>query len=523
MLTLNRMIPLLFLLTLVPFACTTVDPEGLGTQVQASSSITDELAARGGSGVADMLEPYRDFIDAEDVPLALPDDPIATLITATATLSAQLGLPQDPTSAILTAVLEPTLAGRLANVLRALDDCTRTTQTALAGENVANLLRAASVDASRFADVPRCAKVLAQAARDLERQLGQIDPLGTVAPVALDLWPVLYLDRAGVNNLYEQDYLLIADRGGNDTYANNAGSNVIDINFAPETSLTTGLRGRGPARGCQLAINGFADTDCIVAAAVLVDLEGQDRYGVKQSPDVDARCTDDPVIRRMLTNGVGLAGVGILLDGAGNDMYLGKTVSNGAGHLSGIGILWDRSGADTYSSVRNSHGFGLVGGFGLLRDQLGNDTYDYDMPTGNVVPLPDDEEDGAGGVVDDEPEVAGVSAGAFCDRTPRFTAGAANFTGVGLLIENAGNDQYRGAFSPDFGSPAPIAGRTGSLGFANNGSFGALVDTSGVDTYTTVDLPGGDPRHDETVIAPDPTCVNSACTGLFVDTDLALE
>jgi hypothetical protein len=477
--------------------------EGTAAQRMSESSIIDTLAAAGGVGARERLSPYADLIEPHDAPLPLPANPVATLADAITTLSADIGVPRDPSSLVNLATLEATTAGRLANVVRALDDCTRSTQRAIGNDRLADLLRdAKKVDGSRFADLPRCAKTLAQASRDLEHELERLGSAVPFVPKApLDLWPVLYVDFAGADNTYVNDYLLIADFRGNDVYANNAGSNVIDVNVSPAA---------GRARGCQTAISGVQARDCVVAAAVVIDTSGNDTYGKKESPDVDAVCTHDDVIRRMLTNGVGLAGVGMLIDSRGNDSYTGKTVSNGAGHLFGIGILWDRSGNDSYSSVRNSQGFALVGGLGLLRDESGDDTYDYYMPSA-IDPSAPDETAGAGGVSDDEPD------GPFCDRSPRFTQGAADFTGIGLLIDDAGNDRYHGGYSQTFGSPAPIDGRAGSQGFANNGGFGALYDRGGVDSYAIDNDQGSPSRTNGGEIAPDPTCTSSTCHGLFID------
>ena len=187
--------------------------------------------------------------------------------------------------------------------------------------------------------------------------------------MSLDLWPVLRFDGRCADSSYPNDYLVIVDVGGNDTYRNNAGSNMVDLNFSPAGSAVTGLRGTGPARGCQRAIPGLTAADCVPSAAVLLDLQGQDTYGVKQTPDHDAGCTTDLVIRRMMTGGAGFLGVGILRDSGGaRDVYTGKTGSLGAGHIFGVGLLSDTGGNDSYAAVRNSQGFALLGGLGVLRD-----------------------------------------------------------------------------------------------------------------------------------------------------------
>nr|MBA2542015.1 hypothetical protein [Deltaproteobacteria bacterium] len=352
---------LLRALVALPLAACVPAPDVDTTSNELGSDDLTGQIANGDTAIHNILAPYQPLLDPVMEPLPLPDAPIATLIGATTALSARLGVPQDPTEAITSARLPPALAGRLANAVAALDRCTAITQTAIDGQDLAQLATG-TVDASRFSAVPNCASELLQAARDLQAELaantisasddpgmlprdpGPIeDPICCVEPVgtALRVWPVFSLDRGTTGNLYANDYLLIADAGGNDRYYNNAGSNVVDINWAPATTGVTtpgavGLRGVGPAKGCQRAVKGLQDRDCILAAAVVVDLGGDDTYGQWQLPDpaVDGQCTPSTtnLVRRMVTNGVGLAGVGLLIDGGGSDHYNSKTVSNGAGH-----------------------------------------------------------------------------------------------------------------------------------------------------------------------------------------------
>jgi hypothetical protein len=269
-----------------------------------------------------------------------------------------------------------------------------------------------------------------------------------------------------VDNAYRNDYLLTVDVGGDDTYANNVGSNVVDINFSPEGSAVSGRRGVGPARGCQRGLNGLGRDECYLSAGVLLDVQGSDSFGLLENPDHDALCTSDPVVRRMVTGGAAFLGVGILRDAAtSNDRYFGKTISLGAGHVFGIGLLSDAGGDDAYLAVRNSEGYGLIAGLGLLHDEGGNDTYDYYMPAPIDESAPN-QSDGAGGVRDNEGDGS-------CDRIPRFTGGAANLSSAGVLLDDGGDDRYHAAFSAAYSTNPVIPGMLvtgGSLGYAaNNG------------------------------------------------------
>jgi hypothetical protein len=356
--------------------------------------------------------------------------------------------------------------------------------------------------------------------RTVELQLA-VEPAacGTPGLVDLDIWPVLRFDGSTcADTTYANDYLLVVDAGGNDTYRNNVGGNMIDLNFSPAGSAVPGLRGTGPAKGCQRAIPGLTALDCVPLVGVLLDLAGQDTYGVKETPDHDTGCTNDPVVRRLMTGGAGFLGVSVLRDSGGTaDTYTGKTGSLGAGHIFGVGLLSDDGGDDTYSSVRNSQGFALVGGFGLLHDEAGADHYDYYMPA-PINPSAPNQTEGAGGVRDDEGE-------GLCDRIPRFVQGAANVLPgtTGILIDDLGADTYRGAFAGDFIGPIQIPStRAGSLGFGNNQAAGVFLDRATAnDSYQADNEPavaGVPPRGNNVTIAPGNDSTGAGFgAGLFLD------
>lgn len=480
---------------------------------------------------------------------AIPEDPQQALIDVTSGLSEDLGFPQDPSSQILLAQLPDEVAGRLANVLLVMRDCNAITQAHYAAiEPILEQVAAdgAGLDPADFADIRECALRLWTATTELEltlagtrthpSELGCPNTHPSEKPTAaeqlarslqgLDVWPVLRLDSVCASNTYANDYLLTVDLGFGDTYANNAGSNMVDLNYAPLTSRVPGARGFGPARGCQQAIAGLRDGDCVPAVSVVLDLRDSDRYGVLQSPDLDSRCTPatTQLIRRMVTGAVGFLGVGIIRDVEGYDDYTSKTVSLGAGHIFGVGILSDGAGDDSYLSVRNSQGFALVGGVGILADEAGNDSYDYYMPPPITPGLPN-QTDGAGGVVDDEPrENPPIDFEGLCDRIPRFTQGAGNVSpaSLGLLVDFAGNDSYRGGFF-EFNAPGqvpPVEGNLGgSMGFGANGGAGVFLDLgAGFDTYTT-DAPVGTApmRWNDLVLLPRSRSTGNGGVGLFVD------
>jgi hypothetical protein len=134
------------------------------------------------------------------------------------------------------------------------------------------------------------------------------------------------------------------------------------------------------------------------------------------------------------------------MDTGGNDVYPGKTSSQGAGH---VGVLRDLGGSrDAYVAIRNSQGFALVDGLGVLQDDGGNDTYLPYMPRpknpGAVFQTP-----GSGGVVDDN---------GLCDNLPRTMQRTALIGGAGVLMDQDGSDVYLGAppATQPFKPPDPV-------------------------------------------------------------------
>jgi hypothetical protein len=120
-------------------------------------------------------------------------------------------------------------------------------------------------------------------------------------------------------------------------------------------------------------------------------------------------------------------GSSVVLDLGGNDTYIALGDYNIGSGFFGTGILVDKSGDDNYMGRNFSLGAGLFG-VGILIDEEGNDKYFGDI----------------------------------------FTQGAGGF-GVGILSDLQGADQYNGALY--------------AQGFGFVSGFGALIDSSGNDSY----------------------------------------
>ncbi len=180
--------------------------------------------------------------------------------------------------------------------------------------------------------------------------------------------------------------------------------------------------------------------------SVLIDLGGHDVYGIEAQ-------TENPCA------GVGLMGIGAVIDTKGDDLYQGTVYAQGAG-LFGVGVLLDRAGDDNYIASESAQGCGYFG-IGLCFDGTGDDTY-YLHGDGQ----------GMGGVG------GGVGVLASFDGNDEYTAepDANVFNRSDYHSEHAinANNAQGGGF-----------GRRGdgSDGHAWAGGLGALLDIHGNDEY----------------------------------------
>lgn len=215
-------------------------------------------------------------------------------------------------------------------------------------------------------------------------------------------------------NHYRGEATVLIDLGGDDIY---------ELDPLPPVFLSIDYRGKDQYRGAVAAP--------IAGVALVLDLEGDDRYEAG-----------------WLGQGAAFCGVGVLLDRAGSDQYQAAEYAQGAA-LFGAGLLLDQEGNDTYSAARHGQGLGGPRGFGLLRDAQGDDQYRVD----GKVPS----------AYGDEGLFEGWAQGVGCG-VRGYAEG-----GIGLLLDQRGNDQYQG------GNFAQGTGYFFGLG--------ALVDRGGDDRY----------------------------------------
>ena len=479
------------------------------------------------SVAGDAAGPAADTL-AGRAPLPVPaPQPAGSLAHEVRGLAGLLGVPlrgESVSAAIDDARLAPLTQSVLAGLLARLSTCTVVSKQLLQRAPLAQLQAApGGIDAEEV--FGRCATDLRAEAAAAMAALESQDP---AQEDELRLWPVLAYAPDASATTYHEDYALVVDRGGNDRYRNNQGGNTLDL----KRSVTNpNARYTRPARGCE-AVFPDATTgrikrgpvgerllsndgpECSPAAALLLDLGGDDRYGSYQRPHFpDSICTRDPLVRRISTLGSGVAGVGMLIDAGGDDVYLGKTGTQGAGHLGGIGLLEDRGGDDAYRAIRGAQGLGLLGGLGVLRDLGGSDSYDYRMPR-PLNPKAKNQTDGAGGVVDDTGlgseaglgQQPGDGIGGTCDRLERSLQGVGLLAGTGILMDEGGADSFR---APGYDNQPffTLQGATIHLAHGSQGSgylagSGFFADLGGRDRYLDQRSEPSESRADGVVIGP---------------------
>ncbi len=215
------------------------------------------------------------------------------------------------------------------------------------------------------------------------------------------------------------------------------------------------------ANGIRIRIGSLGDDRHSEDFDLLVDPGGDDEYHFSIRPGSSTVVLDLSGNDRYLSRGYGgpasaLFGSSILIDGSGDDVYLGKDGAQAAA-LFGTAVLWDRSGNDLYSARSFSQGAASFGAAFLI-DDSGTDLY----------------------------------------RASYLSQGMGHVRGVGLIRDGAGNDLYTSGFSePDPRGYYEMYGgkkqgevyQSLSQGFGMGwrsfagGGFGFLLDARGNDRY----------------------------------------
>lgn len=213
---------------------------------------------------------------------------------------------------------------------------------------------------------------------------------------------------------------------------------------------------------------------------LLLDVSGSDVYTAEdQTIDFPSPQTDKHNVsmaqgagygrRADFTDGHSLAGgIGMLVDGAGDDRYACGVFGQGVGYWYGLGMLCDGDGNDVYEGVWYVQGAAAHFAIGVLSDKSGNDRYTATMNMAQ----------GAG---------HDFSLGWLADlagddqyRAPNLSLGGGNANGIGILWDASGNDRYEVAPSITLGrSNIGVRGTLRERALC----LGLFCDTGGQDTY----------------------------------------
>ena len=220
---------------------------------------------------------------------------------------------------------------------------------------------------------------------------------------------------------------------------------------------------------------------------LLDDLTGKDHYSLgglytnsfkPETPGYEGWGQGVGAGLRQVANG----GIGVLLDGGGDDLYEYDYMAHGGGYWFGVGLARDFGGNDRrLGSTQNEFsgekrtepvfqryacGWGCHYALGFSFDDAGDDTYG-----GTIM--------GLGFAWD-------LSVGVLCDfagndryeAAGQHTQGCGAQAGLGILFDNEGNDVYLGQ-GQGYASPSVSYHSPSACG----GNFSFLVDYGGKDEY----------------------------------------
>lgn len=271
------------------------------------------------------------------------------------------------------------------------------------------------------------------------------------------------------NNTYQKDYAVIIDLGGGDIYECRCGGAVGG--FAAPVSLVIDLGGDDVYRNSEKLVNQGAG---LFGAGVLWDLSGNDSYTAFH-----------------LSQGGGLFGIGVLVDDDGFDTYRAGYFTQGAGNF-GSGMVLELGGDDVYHAYSWAQAMGGVLGYGLVYDREGDDLY-YAGGKYRHLPLdPDQYRSFAQGFGFGWRDVASGGIGFLydCNGNDKYISevygqGTSYWFALGMLLDEEGNDLYSAAQY--------------SQGSGIHLSVGALLDLEGDDHYFSRFGPAQGEGHDVAV------------------------
>ena len=380
---------------------------------------------------------------------------------------------------------------------------------------VANMLKSQSIDSTFI----------------INTKYGKI-ALGTSTSNKYDNGPYLLIVDFGGDDDYidcalsskQNPVSIVIDFNGNDKYNGKIGAGtgicgygiVVDCNCddnyqAQQLGLGTGVFGEGIildySGNDKYSIEKYGEGAGLFGAGILSDISGNDYYEgfqgcqgfgfvkgcgvlIDRSGNDTYVARDDTVkypspqtkehnvslsqgtgfgVRADFTDGHSLAGgVGMLIDGSGDDNYSCGVFGQGCGYWFGSGFLVDYEGNDVYNGVWYIQGASAHFAIGVLIDSTGNDKYNslINMSQGSG-------HDFSLGMLID------FSGNDFYNAY-NLSLGGGNANGMGLFVDASGDDKYNTHGGIVLGNSS-TANRGGLRDFMK--TIGIFIDGAGKDKY----------------------------------------
>jgi hypothetical protein len=263
----------------------------------------------------------------------------------------------------------------------------------------------------------QCVEALDQARRSLQQL-----PPATLRKVSAFDWKTPFgwirIRGTGDDDIDASDALLIVDLGGNNHWHGPVGASSPTRLIG----LALALSGHNVFEGGDV-VQGVG----IAGIGVLLDAGGGgDRYEAGN-----------------YAQGTGLLGFGALINLGGNNVYRASRIAQGSSPFVGVGLLADAEGYDRYSILNAGQGYGGPGGVGILANRMGNNTYYAEPDMRKGWPGYGEADEGSSS------QAQGFGAGSFAGPASQgqFWAG-----GIGALINIGGNNSYvAGSWSQGMG------------------------------------------------------------------------
>ncbi|MCD4655978.1 MAG: hypothetical protein K8S87_00390, partial [Planctomycetes bacterium] len=240
---------------------------------------------------------------------------------------------------------------------------------------------------------------------------------------------------------------------------------------------------------CGTESQGFGST---LGVGAILDVRGNDEYKASDTARISEAFGNLPISfaqgtgfgrRADFIDGHNLGGgIGILVEGDGDDIYYGNIYAQGAGYWWALGILEDRGGNDSYRCIWYSLGSAPHFALGSCVDLKGNDKYNVGNENSKCQFQGNARDGSIAFFIDGE----GDDEYFLRNRC----AGVGDLNSIAVFWDRCGNDIYKSDQTSSYFADPPMGSSTVYEKF---GSFrdemktvGVFLDTAGKDVYENI-------------------------------------